>query len=253
MTGRLAGKVVLVTGGSAGIGRATALACAAEGARVVVANRSVDRGTATVRSIKQAGGEAAFVQTDIALAADVEALIAATLGLYGRLDCACNSAGTVSTAAATAEYTEAEWDRGIAVNLTGVWLCMKYELWPMLDQGGGAIVNIASAFGLVGFPGRAAYTASKHGVVGLTRAAALEYARAGIRVNAVCPGAVRTPVRTPLPGREAAPEAPTAARPPSGRLGTPAEVAAAVVWLCSEAAALVTGQVMSVDGGLAAQ
>lgn len=251
MTGRLVGKVVLVTGGSAGIGRATALACAAAGARVVVANRTVDGGTETVRLIKRAGGEAAFVQTDVALATDVEALIAATLGLYGRLDCACNNAGIQGKVAATAESTEAEWDRIMAVNLTGVWRCMQYELWPMLEQGRGAIVNVASVFGLIGCAGLAAYTASKHGVVGLTRAAALEYARAGVRINAVCPGAIRPPGRPCLTGNDAAARA--AVRSPTAGRGTPAEVAAAVVWLCSDAASFVTGHSMTVDGGLVAQ
>jgi NAD(P)-dependent dehydrogenase (short-subunit alcohol dehydrogenase family) len=251
--GRLAGKVALVTGGSAGIGRAAALACAAEGARVVVANRTVDGGTETVRLIKRAGGEAAFVQTDVVLATDVEALIAATLGLYGRLDYACNNAGTKGKMAVTTECTEAEWDQVMAVNLTGVWRCMKYELWPMLEQGSGVIVNVSSAFGLVGGAGLAAYTASKHGVVGLTRAAALEYARAGIRINAVCPGAIRTPRRSRLPGNDAEAAAPVAVRSPIGRAGTPAEVAAAVVWLCSEAASFVTGHIVTVDGGLVVQ
>ena len=245
----MAGKVALVTGGSSGIGRASALAFARRGARVVVAaDRDVAGGEETVRLIADAGGEASFVQADVSQAAAVEALIAAAVATYGRLDYAHNNAGVGQGGAAlTAELGEATWDRVLGINLKGVWLCMKYEILQMLRQGGGAIVNTASATGLVAQEGMPAYVASKHGVVGLTRAAALEYGKLGIRVNAVCPGYVRTPMSA---RRLAQSEAEISARHALGRIGTPEEVAEAVVWLCSDAAAFVTGLAMTVDGGL---
>jgi NAD(P)-dependent dehydrogenase (short-subunit alcohol dehydrogenase family) len=254
MAGSLEGKVALVTGGGSGIGRASALAFAREGARVVVADVVVAGGTETVTSIKSTGGNATFIQADVAKAGEVEALIAATVATYGRLDCAHNNAGIEGVAAPTAEYPETDWDRVIAINLKGVWLCMKYEIPQMQRQGGGAIVNTASIAGLVGAYRMPAYVASKHGVAGLTKAAALEYAKAGIRVNAVCPGVIRTPMveRFFLHHHPQA-EARLTAFEPIGRLGTPAEVAEAVVWLCSEAASFVTGHTMAVDGGIMAQ
>ncbi|GIX49235.1 MAG: short chain dehydrogenase [Candidatus Tectimicrobiota bacterium] len=254
MAGCLAGKVVLVTGAASGIGRATALACAREGARVVVADTAAAGGEETVARIRQAGGEARFVRADVTRAAEVEALVAEAVAAYGRLDCAHNNAGIEGPLAPTAEYPEEAWDRVLAVNLKGVWLCMKYEIAQMLRQGGGAIVNTASLAGLVGARRLAAYVASKHGVVGLTRAAALEYAKAGIRVNAVCPGIIRTAmVQRMFLERNPQAEERLAASEPMGRLGTPEEVAEAVVWLCSDAASFVTGHALSVDGGLAAQ
>jgi NAD(P)-dependent dehydrogenase (short-subunit alcohol dehydrogenase family) len=253
MAGRVAGKVALVTGGSSGIGRATAQIFAREGAKVVVADVLVEGGEETVRLIKAAGGEAIFVKTDVSQPADVEALVKRAVETYGRLDCAFNNAGIEGVIQPTADYSEAHWDRVIAINLKGVWLCMKSELQQMLKQGGGAIVNTASVAGLVGGAGASAYVASKHGVNGLTKTAALEYAKAGIRVNAVCPGAIRTPMlERAFAGNPQLMES-MAAMEPVGRMAAPEEVAEAVVWLCSDAASFVTGLPMAVDGGWVAQ
>jgi NAD(P)-dependent dehydrogenase (short-subunit alcohol dehydrogenase family) len=253
MPGQLDSKVALVTGGSSGIGRATALTFAREGAKVVVADMQQDGGHQTVHMIQESGGEATFVPVDVTRAADVEAMIAKAVQTYGRLDCAYNNAGVGSRARAPlADYPEEDWHRIIAINLTGVWLCMKYEIPQMLQQGGGAIVNTASIAGLVGLSETSAYVASKHGVVGITRTAALEYARQGIRVNCVCPGYIRTPMTAQSmsdPDRLAQ----MIAREPIGRVGNPEEVAAAVTWLCSDAASFVTGHTMTVDGGYMAQ
>src|SRR5437867_8084998 len=251
MAGWLAEKVAFVTGAGSGIGRASALTFAREGAKVVVADVVVEGGEETVGMIKRAGGEALFVRADVSQAAEVEALINKTLATYGRLDCAHNNAGIEGAVATTAECTEENWDRIIIINLKGVWLCMKYEIPQMLKQGGGAIVNTASTAGLVGLEGSPAYCASKGGVIQLTRAAALDYAKVGIRVNAVCPGVIRTPMVERLVGTEA--EAGLIAMEPIGRMGKPEEVAEAVVWLCSDAASFVTGNAMPVDGGLVAQ
>lgn len=253
MTGRVNGKVALVTGGASGIGRATALAFAREGAKVVVADVVVTGGEETVTLIKAAGGEAQFVKADVAKPAEVEALIAQVVAAYGRLDCAFNNAGIEGALTSTLECSEENFDRTIAVNLKGVWLCMKAEIAQMLKQGGGAIVNAASVAGLIGFVGLPAYVASKHGVVGLTKTAALEYAKSGIRINAVCPGVIQTPMLERL--FQSGPQAGEAitAMEPVGRLGKPEEIAEAAVWLCSDAASFVTGLPMAVDGGLIAQ
>jgi NAD(P)-dependent dehydrogenase (short-subunit alcohol dehydrogenase family) len=253
--GKLQGKVALVTGGGSGIGRASALAFAREGAKVIIADVTVKGGQETVQMVKQAGGEAIFVKADVSVAAEVEELIKKGVGAYGSLDCAFNNAGINSpTWFKTAEYTEEVWDRIININLKGVWLCMKYEIPQMLRQGKGAIVNTSSSNGLVGAPGQSPYVASKHGVSGLTKAAALDYARAGIRVNAVCPGLTRTPMTEPHTDSEARAIAEEIAlKVPIGRKGEPAEVAEAVVWLCSDAASLVTGHLLCVDGGLVIQ
>lgn len=247
------GKIALVTGGGSGIGRATALTFAREGAKVVVADVVVAGGEETVRLIKAAGGEASFVKADMAKAAEVEALVQKAVATYGRLDCAHNNAGIEGATGKTADYNEADWDRVISINLTGVWLCMKYEILQMLKQGGGAIVNTASDAGLLGVPQMPAYVASKHGVVGLTKTAALEYAKSGIRVNAVCPGVIKTPMVERITGQRPGRAERMTAAEPIGRMGKPEEIAEAVVWLCSEAASFVTGLPMPVDGGIAAQ
>ena len=253
MAGLTEGKVALVTGAGSGIGRATALVFAREGAKVVVSDIVVAGGQETVQQIEAAGGEAIFVKADVSQAADVEALVTQTVETYGRLDCAFNNAGIEGGMKLTIDCTKEEFDRTIAVNLTGVWLCMKYEIQQMLSQGGGAIVNTASAAGLVGFPSLPDYVASKHGVVGLTKTAALEYAKSGIRVNAVCPGVIQTPMVER--GAQLSPgfDELALSMEPVGRFGQPAEVGEAVVWLCSDAASFVTGHPMVVDGGLVAQ
>jgi len=253
MPGRVEGKVALVTGGASGIGRATALTFAREGAKLIIADMNEEGGQQIVHMITEQGGVAIFVQTDVTQATAVEALISKAVETYGRLDCAHNNAGISGGGRAlTAEYSEDTWHQVIAVNLTGVWLCMKYEIPQMLSQGSGAIVNTASVAGLIGGRGLAAYVASKHGVVGLTKTAALEYAQQGIRVNCVCPGVIHTPMTArglDDPERRAR----IIASEPIGRVGTPEEVAEAVVWLCADAASFVTGHTMTVDGGYVAQ
>ena len=228
MAGRLDGKVALVTGGGSGIGQATALIFAREGAKVVVADITVEGGEETVRQIQAAGGDATFVKTDVSKAAEVEALVNKTVETYGQLDCAFNNAGIEGAAKFTTECTEEEFDRTIAVNVTGVWLCMKYEIQHMLSHGGGLIVNTASAAGLIGLPSASDYVASKHAVVGLTKTAALEYAKSGIRVNAVCPGAIDTPMiarsAQAIPGFDEL----AVAMEPVGRFGQSSEIGEAV-------------------------
>jgi NAD(P)-dependent dehydrogenase (short-subunit alcohol dehydrogenase family) len=252
MPGRLEEKVALVTGGASGIGRATALTFAREGAKLVIADMNEEGGQQTVHMLTEQGGEAIFVRTDVSKAVEVQALISTVVETYGRLDCAHNNAGISGGGRArTAEYAEDTWHQVITVNLTGVWFCMKYEIPQMLSQGSGAIVNTASVAGLIGGRGLAAYVASKHGVVGLTKTAALEYAQQGIRVNCVCPGVIQTPM-TERALSDPELKAQITARP-IGRVGTPEEVAEAVVWLCSDAASFVTGHTMTVDGGYVAQ
>jgi NAD(P)-dependent dehydrogenase (short-subunit alcohol dehydrogenase family) len=254
MAGTLAGKVALVTGGSTGIGKASSFAFAREGAKVVLSDVNTDGGEETARFIRDSGGNAAFVKADVSLAADVDALVKKAVSTYGRLDCAFNNAGIAGAiGASTHEYPDESWERVIGINLKGVWLCMKYEIPEMLKQGSGAIVNTASIWGLVGAPGAAAYVASKHGVVGLTRAAALEYAPQGIRINAVNPGTIRTPILDPFIAAIPEFESMMTARHPIGRIGMPEEVAEAVVWLCSDAASFVIGQNLPVDGGYTTQ
>jgi len=253
MPRRLDSKVALVTGGASGIGRATALTFAREGAKLVIADMNEEGGQQTVHLITEKGGEAIFVKTDVSKAVEVQALISKAVETYGRLDCAHNNAGIAGgVRALSADYPEERWHQVIAVNLTGVWLCMKYELAQMRSQGSGAIVNTASAAGLVGGRGMSAYVASKHGVVGLTKTAALEYAQQGIRVNCVCPGVIQTPM-TKRGLNDPELRARLIASEPMGRVGTPEEVAEAVVWLCSDAASFVTGHTMTIDGGFVAQ
>ena len=258
MAGWFEGKVALVTGAGSGIGQASAVAFAREGAKVVVADVVAEGGEKTVRSIRDAGGDAMFVQTDVSKAGEVEGLVNRTVETYGRLDCAHNNAGIQlefegGKARLTAEGIEDHWDRMFDVNLKGIWLCMRYEIPQMLKQQSGTIVNTSSTAGLIGMTGEAAYVASKHGVVGLTKTAALEYARAGVRINAVCPGVIRTPMMESILGDDPELEAQLIEQlEPIGRMGRPEEIAEAVVWLCSDLASFVTGHIMAVDGGLVA-
>lgn len=244
-------QVALVTGAGSGIGRAAALAFADEGARVIVSDVHTSNGEDTVRVIRESGKEADFVAADVAKASDVESLVYQAVKRHGRLDFAFNNAGIEGVMASTVDCSEENWDQTIAINLKGVWLCMKHELRHMLERGSGAIVNCSSVAGLVGFPQLPAYVASKHGIVGLTRTAALECAQQGVRINAVCPGVIHTPMVDRLeqthPGLE------LAAGEPIGRMGTPEEIAGAVIWLCSERASFVTGQAWAIDGGWVAQ
>ena len=253
MAGSLDGKTALVTGGGSGIGRAASLAYAKEGARVVVADVNVEGGEETVQLIKEAGGEAILVYADVSKPQDTEAMVAQAVEAFGSLDCAFNNAGMSGgrDRLLTADYLEE--DRVISINLKGVWLCMKAEIPQMLKQGGGAIVNTASIAGLTGLQGTVAYVAAKHGVTGLTKATALEYAHAGIRVNAVCPGYIHTPLVQGVFDNNEGFEERVASRHPLGRLGEPSEIAQAVVWLSSDAASFVTGHNMPVDGGYMAQ
>ena len=246
-------KVALVTGAGSGIGRAAARIFAREGAKVAAADVNQVSAEETVGLIRAAGGEAFGLQADVSKAAEVEAMVAAVVETYGRLDCAFNNAGIEGALASTTDYTEADWAPVIAVNLTGVWLCMKYEIPCMLETGGGAIVNTSSAAGLLGAPRMPAYVASKHGVVGLTKTAALEYAKSGVRVNAVCPGVIDTSMVGRLKERRPRMFEKIVRGEPIGRIGRPEEIAETAVWLCSDAASFVTGHAMSVDGGIVAQ
>lgn len=252
-------SVALVTGGNSGIGKATALAFAAAGARVVVAARGKERGRAVVQQIRDGGGEATFVRTDVSRADEVEAMVRVAVETYGGLDVAVNNAGTTEglAGAPLADVAESDFDRQVAVNLKGVFLCMKYEIPALLARGSGAVVNICSYQGLYAGPGVSPYTAAKHGVLGLTKTAALEYVNQGIRINAICPGAVRTPMLEEHAFRLVSPEDPPSAEAaykaqiPAGRIAEPHEIAEAVLWLCSEAASYVIGQGLVVDGGWA--
>lgn len=251
MAGTFAGKVALVTGGGSGIGRAAALAFAREGARVAVADVAEATAVATAAEIRAAGGEALALAADVASEPEVAAMVARAVGAFGRIDCAFNNAGIGGGRRPLHEWDLADFRRVLDVNLTGVWLCLKYELGLMAKQGGGAIVNNASVAGLRGSPALGPYVASKHGVIGLTRVAAAEYAPHNVRVNAVCPGWTDTPILADLKAEPELMER-LIGRVPVGRLGRPEEVAAAVLWLCSDAASFAVGQAMVVDGGLTA-
>ena len=245
------GKVALVTGGSAGIGRATAIAFAAEGARVAIAARRASESDETVKLITAAGGEALFVQTDVSNPEQAERMVMTIVDRWGRLDCAFNNAGVIGTPfVSTPNYDPQNWDQVIAINLTGVFLCMKYEIPAMLASGGGSIVNMSSVAGQIGGPVGIAYYASKHGVIGATKAAAIEFSAKGIRVNAVCPAVIETEMADAFP-----PESrPTLiAAHPIGRFGRPEEVAQSVLFLCSDKASFITGHALAVDGGLLAR
>jgi len=251
--GKMDGKVALVTGAGSGIGQATAILFAEEGAKVVVCDIMPDGGESTVKMIKDSGGEAIFVRCDISQSAEVEDMIAKTVEAYGQLDCAVNNAGMEAMPTPTADCAEEDFDRTIAVNLKGTWLCMKYELQQMLKSGGGAIVNVSSIAGMVGVAAMSAYVAAKHGIVGLTKTAALEYGTAGIRVNAVCPSAVRTPMMEQIIASMPEIAKDMESNHPLGRIGEPREIAGSILWLCSDAASFVTGHAMAVDGGLLAK
>lgn len=245
------GKVALVTGGAFGIGRATAIAFAKKGAKVAIVDWLED--TETLDAIESAGGEAIFVKCDVSKSDNVISMVETTIARFGRLDYAFNNAGIEGVMAPTQDCTEENFDKTIGVNLKGIWLCMKYQIPEMLKQGKGAIVNCASIAGLVGFPGLPVYVASKHGIVGLTKTAALECAKQGIRVNAVCPGAIKTAMIDRITGKKKEVEEQFAAMEPVGRMGEPEEVANAVIWLCSDEASFVTGHPMAIDGGWVAQ
>ncbi|MCC7441547.1 MAG: SDR family oxidoreductase [Bdellovibrionales bacterium] len=247
------GKVAIVTGAASGIGRATALAFAQCGASVAVADVLETGGVETARMIESAGGKAIFVRCDVSKEADVKELMKRTIQAFERLDYAFNNAGTEGMQGMTPDCSEENWDRVIDINLKGTWLCMKHEIPLMLKQGGGAIVNCSSIAGVIGFPGIPAYTASKHGVLGLTKTTALEYAKKNIRVNAVCPGVIQTPMIDRFTHGEAQALQQLAAGEPVGRVGSPDEIASAVLWLCSDSATFVTGHPMVVDGGWVAQ
>ncbi|GAB4287047.1 MAG: SDR family oxidoreductase [Coriobacteriia bacterium] len=249
----LTGKVALVTGAASGIGRESALAFARAGAKVVVADVMVEGGEETVAMIRDGGGDAIFVECDVSKEDDVKRLVTRTIEAYGRLDCAHNNAGIEGTPAPIVECTEENWDRTLGINLKGIWWCAKYEIPEMLKVGGGAIVNTASIAGLVAFPALPAYTASKHGVVGLTKSIALDYATQNIRCNAVCPGVIHTPMVDRLTNEDPEALKGLQALEPIGRLGKPSEIADAVVYLCSDEASFITGAALPVDGAFVAQ
>ncbi|MCL4238430.1 MAG: SDR family oxidoreductase [Anaerolineae bacterium] len=244
-------KVAIVTGASSGIGRAVALAFAREGVKVAVSDVNVEGGQETVHLIKEQGGEAVFIKCDVSSAAEVKALVDGTVAAFGRLDFACNNAGIGGEANLTADYSIEGWNKVIGVNLTGVFLGMKYQIPEMIKQGGGAIVNMASILGHVGFATAPAYVSAKHGVLGLTKNAAIEYAKQNIRVTAVCPAFIHTPMVDD--GLPAEVKAQLELAHPIGRMGSPEEIAELVVFLCSDGGTFMTGNPILVDGGYVAQ
>lgn len=250
-TSKFEQRVALVTGGSFGIGKATALAFAKNGAKVVIADWIEN--PETLDSIKKLGGDAIFVKCDVSNEKNVKALLKKTISTYGRLDYAFNNAGIEGKSASIHECSEENWDKTININLKGIWLCMKNEIPEMLKQGKGVIVNCSSVAGLVGYQGLPAYVASKHGVIGLTKTAALEYANLDIRVNAVCPGVIQTPMIDRLTGKKKELIEQFTSLEPMKRFGRAEEIANTVIWLCSEEASFVTGVAMPVDGGFVAQ
>jgi len=249
MEGPMQDKVALITGGSSGIGKAAAFAFAAQGAKVVIASRNAALGQAAAAEIREQGGEVTWMQADVSQAAQVDALVKQTLDTYGRLDYAFNNGGSGGNGGWAAEIAEADWDATIDGYLKSVWLCMKYELQAMLAHGQGAIVNNSSVDGQRAFPWDPVYSAAKHGVLGLTKSAAMQYAQRGIRINAVCPGWILTPQTAAMLQRDPASEQQMLVHQPIGRLGTAEEVAQAVVWLCSDQASFIVGAALAVDGG----
>ena len=246
-----AGKVALVTGGASGIGRATALAFAREGAKTVVSDIDSDGGHETVHMIEDSGGEATFVPADVTMSHEVEALVDRAVGAYGRLDCAFNNAGLERELTnPDGRFDEETFQSVIDANLKGVWLCMKHEIVQMVEQGSGAIVNTSSVAGLVGIPDQPIYVASKHAVSGLTKSAAVEYAGRGIRINAVCPGLVNTPLMERIYASNPDLKSEADSWQPIGRIAQPEEIAEAVIWLCSDKASFVVGHMLTIDGGL---
>ena len=252
MNHSFAGKVALVTGAGSGIGLATAKAFGEAGASVVLADRREDAVRAAAEGLSASGGKALAVRCDVTDDTQVASMIDRTVSAFGRLDAAFNNAGVMQRRVDTAEISGDEWDRVMAINLRGVWSCMKYELPQMLRNGGGAIVNCSSIGGVIGVPGLAAYHAAKHGVIGLTKTAALEYATRKIRINAVCPGTINTPMAESLTGGDPKILAEFLKDEPIGRIAEPEEVAAAVLWLCSPGASYVVGHALFVDGGYTA-
>lgn len=247
MSNDFKGKVAIVTGGGSGIGRAAAQIFAREGAKVVVSDVDIQSGMKTTSLINDSGGQSKFIKVDVANGVEVKAMVKETIQTYGQLDCAFNNAGVEGTSnILTADYTEEDWNRVIDTNLKGVWLCMKYQIPWLLKQGGGSIVNTSSTAGLIGSRVGMAYGASKFGVIGLTKTAALEYGHQKIRINAVCPGSIDTPMARRIVGDG---YEPSIAKTPIPRFSHPSEVAEAVLWLSSEAASFVTGHAMVVDGG----
>ena len=253
MTTELKDKIALVTGASSGIGRASALAFAQKGANVALADIDEEGGLKTEEEVKALGVRTLFLKTDVSSAEEVKNLIDKTVEKFGRIDCAHNNAGIEGNRIPTTDLDEATFDKVITTNLKGTWLCMKSELSQMLKQGGGSIVNTASIAAFVGLGGLSAYTASKHGIVGLTKTAALEYAKLKIRVNAVCPGPIQTPMMEKTVNQDPKLHATILALQPQGRIGSPEEVATAVIWLSSNEASFVTGHSMVVDGGWTVQ
>jgi NAD(P)-dependent dehydrogenase (short-subunit alcohol dehydrogenase family) len=247
------GKVALITGGASGIGLATAIAFAREGVSVMIGDLDRDACEKGVDAIKAAGGAASYLRMDVTNSADVRALVTKAVGEFGGLDFAFNNAGLVGSVAGIVDTPEEDWNRVLAINLTGVWLCMKYEIPEMLKRGGGAIVNNGSVTGLVGSAGPIGNVASKHGVSGLTKSAALQYATQGIRVNAVAPGMVRSKLNDEIIAQYPQVEPVMLANVPQGRWGEPEEIAGAVVFLCSDRASLITGHIMVIDGGMTAR
>lgn len=247
--GNFAGKVAFVTGAANGIGRATALAFAREGASVAIADVSEQGNQETARAIEDLGGRSLALKCDVTRAEDVKAALDKTIETFGRLDFAFNNAGVEQKNLATAQIEEQEWDRLVNINLRGVFLCMKYEIPLLLKQGGGAIVNTSSGAGVIGIKGGAAYTAAKHGVIGLTKSAALDYAAQNIRVNAVAPGYIDTSMMDRFTGGTPEGRERVISQEPIGRMGQPEEIANAVVWLCSDASSFVVGHALVVDGG----